>query len=231
MKTILVLEDEMSIRSFITVNLERNGYRVIEAETGEQALELFSENKDQIDIALLDVMLPGIDGFQVCKEMRAKNERIGIIMLTARVQEVDRVHGLMSGADDYINKPFIPSELIARIYSLLRRMNVSSDGENNKIDQESITLFSKEKRVKKDGKMIDLTPTEFMILKHLRERKGQAVSRNDLLDDVWGLDYPGDPKIVDVNMRRLRQKIEEDPSDPKWIETVWGYGYKWTGEL
>ncbi|NDI36067.1 response regulator transcription factor [Chengkuizengella sediminis] len=227
MRTVLVLEDEMSIRSFITLNLERNGYKVIEAETGEQALELFLEHK--IDIALLDVMLPGMDGFEVCQKMREMNERIGIIMLTARVQEVDRVHGLMSGADDYINKPFVPSELMARIYSLIRRMNVSSDEQYNN-NKELITLFPNEKRIKRGERMIDLTPTEFMILKLLREQNGQAVSRNDLLDEVWGLDYPGDPKIVDVNMRRLRQKIEDNPSEPKWIQTVWGYGYKWTGD-
>ncbi|MFS1516019.1 response regulator transcription factor [Bacillus sp. SCS-151] len=230
MYTILVIEDEESIRSFITINLKREGYHVLEADNGEEGLSIAREHPE-ISIILLDIMLPGMDGFEVCKHIRAQNESVGIIMLTAKVQEVDRVQGLITGADDYVNKPFSPKELLARIKSLIRRVNMltkkisQSNNVNNDLFME---LFPQKKQVKKGDQLIDLTPTEFALLKLLIENKEQPFNRNDLLDEVWGLDYPGDTKIVDVNIRRLRQKIEKDPSHPTLISTVWGYGYQWS---
>ncbi|OEH94319.1 response regulator transcription factor [Bacillus solimangrovi] len=225
MTSILVLEDEPGIRSFIVLNLKRNGYTVIEAETGEEALQQFNEHPE-IDIALLDVMLPGIDGFEVCKQIRSKTEQVGIIMLTARTQEVDRVHGLMSGADDYMNKPFSPAELNARIFSLMRRIKGSSP--KQAMRSSIFQLNPKTKQAKKHGELIDLTPTEFALLQLFLSRSEEPISRNELLDEVWGVEYVGDPKIVDVNVRRLRKKIEDDPSKPAFLETVWGLGYCWS---
>ncbi|MDX8366854.1 response regulator transcription factor [Cytobacillus sp. IB215665] len=230
MYTILVIEDEESIRSFITINLKREGYHVLEADNGEEGLSIAREHPE-ISIILLDIMLPGMDGFEVCKHIRAQNESVGIIMLTAKVQEVDRVQGLITGADDYVNKPFSPKELLARIKSLIRRVNMLTKkiSEHNNVSNDLfIELFPQKKQVKKGDQLIDLTPTEFALLKLLIENKEQPFNRNDLLDEVWGLDYPGDTKIVDVNIRRLRQKIEKDPSHPTLISTVWGYGYQWS---
>ncbi|WP_214483574.1 response regulator transcription factor [Bacillus sp. SM2101] len=230
MYTILVIEDEESIRSFITINLKREGYHVLEADNGEEGLSIAREHPE-ISIILLDIMLPGMDGFEVCKHIRAQNESVGIIMLTAKVQEVDRVQGLITGADDYVNKPFSPKELLARIKSLIRRVNMLTkkiSQPNNVNNDLFMELFPQKKQVKKGDQLIDLTPTEFALLKLLIENKEQPFNRNDLLDEVWGLDYPGDTKIVDVNIRRLRQKIEKDPSHPTLISTVWGYGYQWS---
>ncbi|MDX8362085.1 response regulator transcription factor [Cytobacillus sp. IB215316] len=230
MYTILVIEDEESIRSFITINLKREGYHVLEADNGEEGLSIAREHPE-ISIILLDIMLPGMDGFEVCKHIRAQNESVGIIMLTAKVQEVDRVQGLITGADDYVNKPFSPKELLARIKSLIRRVNMLTkkiSQPNNVNNNLFMELFPQKKQVKKGDQLIDLTPTEFALLKLLIENKEQPFNRNDLLDEVWGLDYPGDTKIVDVNIRRLRQKIEKDPSHPTLISTVWGYGYQWS---
>ncbi|GGE73448.1 response regulator transcription factor [Priestia taiwanensis] len=224
MNNILIVEDEDSIRGFIKINLKRHGFHILEAPSGEEALSILHQQK--VDVILLDVMLPGIDGFEVCRKIREQNETIGIIMLTARTQEVERVHGLALGADDYMNKPFSPTELIARIQSLLRRISV-----HGKVPiatkQTEFPLNPKTKQITMNGKITDLTPTEFALIQLLMRNKNQPLSRNDLLDEVWGLDYPGDTKIVDVNIRRIRQKIEENPSNPKWIITVWGYGYQW----
>jgi DNA-binding response OmpR family regulator len=172
-------------------------------------------------------MLPGMNGFEACKEIRNWNPSIGIIMLTAKVQEMDKVHGLMNGADDYIPKPFSPNELIARIEALLRRMNVHRVKEDS---QSPITLNEQKRLLFVQGKKIDLSPIEYELLSIIFKANGEAISRNDLLDEVWGLQYAGDPKIVDVNIRRIRQKIEKDPSLPHYILTVWGYGYRWNDE-
>ncbi|NDI36688.1 response regulator transcription factor [Chengkuizengella sediminis] len=231
MSKILIVEDENSIRRFIHINLKRHGFHVLETDNGEEALEIVNRELD-IDIVILDVMLPGIDGFEVCDKIREFNEHIGIIMLTAKVQETDHINGLLSGADDYINKPFSPKALIARIQSLLRRLNVSSrqiNTEEQNINSPLIELFPKTNKIKKSGELIDLTQTEFQLLKILMENK-EPISRNDLLDEIWGLDYVGDAKIVDVNIRRLRKKIEDDPSKPTIVKTIWGYGYQWTGD-
>ena len=226
-KKVLVLEDESSIRSFIVINLSRAGYDVIEAETGEEALELLQENSD-VRVALLDIMLPGIDGFEVCRRIRATNTRIGIIMLTARSQEMDKVTGLMTGADDYVTKPFSPAELTARVDALFRRagggMVVEQAGE---IYQEPFLLNTRNRTLEKNGQRVKLTQVEYSIMKMFMENPGKALSREEILDLVWGRDYFGELKTVDVNIRRLRLKIEDNAQNPTYITTVWGYGYKW----
>jgi DNA-binding response OmpR family regulator len=234
MSKVLVLEDEASIRSFILVNLKRHGFHVLETDSGEEALRIMKEHRD-IELALLDVMLPGIDGFEVCRRIRESNERMGIIFLTAKVQEQDKVMALSIGADDYIGKPFSPAELMARVHSLLRRVKLlHGTAEPGSADTALLAgpfrLQLPELQLMKDGQPIDLTPTEGAIVRFLMTNRGQALSRDKLLDEVWGAGYIGDPKIVDVNIRRLRQKIETDPSKPTYIETVWGLGYRWKEE-
>ena len=228
MKKVLVLEDEASIRGFIVINLRRAGYDVIEAESGEQAMELLKENPDA-RVALLDTMLPGIDGFEVCRRIRATNSRIGIIMLTARSQEMDKVTGLMTGADDYVTKPFSPAELTARVDALVRR----SGGEDplpqatGELSQPPFLLNTRNRTLEKNGQRIKLTQVEYSIMRVFMENPGKALSREEILDMVWGRDYFGELKIVDVNIRRLRLKIEDNVQNPAYITTVWGYGYKW----
>lgn len=224
MSTILVLEDEMPIRSFIVLNLKRAGFYVLEASTGEEALQILCDRT--VDVALLDVMLPGIDGFQVCKTIREENKKMGIIMLTARVQDGDVVQGLGIGADDYITKPFSPVELTARIQSLLRRIEVHKE-KTNTITSGPFSLNIIEERLYRDGQLVDLTPTEYMILQYLMNQSSKPVSRDEILNMIWGTNYVGETKVVDVNMRRLRQKIECNPSEPEFILTVWGKGYVW----
>lgn len=225
---ILVLEDEASIRTFVKINLERSGFEVIEAETGEEALEKFEEDKS-IGIAVLDVMLPGIDGLEVCKELRKQSENLGIIMLTARSQELDKVMALDLGADDYLTKPFSPMELIARVNALLRRVEKKEASiEVLKSGYFSIDLNSR--KFYKQSEEIELTPTEFALMKMFLKNPNRALSRDDLLDEIWGENYVGDVKIVDVNIRRLRKKVEDDSSNPIFIETIWGSGYRWRKE-
>jgi len=220
-----VLEDESSIRSFIVINLRRAGYEVVEAETGEEALEKLEHHRDT-RVALLDVMLPGIDGFEVCRRIRASNSHIGIIMLTARAQEMDKVTGLMTGADDYVTKPFSPAELTARVDALMRRSG-GNDSVEGEIRQEPFLLNTRNRTLEKNGQRIKLTQVEYAIIKMFMENPGKALSREEILDMVWGRDYFGELKIVDVNIRRLRLKIEDNPTNPTYITTVWGYGYKW----
>lgn len=226
MKKVLVLEDESSIRSFIVINLRRAGYEVIEAESGEEALEKLKVNSDT-RVALLDVMLPGIDGFEVCRRIRATNSRIGIIMLTARSQEMDKVTGLMTGADDYVTKPFSPAELTARVDALMRRSGGGNEDNDAQISQPPFLLNTRNRTLEKDGHRIKLTQVEYAIVKMFMENPGKALSREEILDLVWGRDYFGELKIVDVNIRRLRLKIEDNATNPVYITTVWGYGYKW----
>ncbi len=226
-RKVLVLEDESSIRSFIVINLTRAGYEVIEAETGEEALEKLQEHTD-IRVALLDIMLPGIDGFEVCRRIRATNTRIGIIMLTARSQEMDKVTGLMTGADDYVTKPFSPAELTARVDALFRRAGGGGAAEQaGEIYQEPFLLNTRNRTLEKNGQRVKLTQVEYSIMKMFMENPGKALSREEILDVVWGRDYFGELKIVDVNIRRLRLKIENNAQNPTYINTVWGYGYKW----
>ena len=224
MKKVMVLEDESSIRSFIVINLRRAGYEVIEAETGEEALEKLQQNHD-IRVALLDIMLPGIDGFEVCRRIRATNAQIGIIMLTARSQEMDKVTGLMTGADDYVTKPFSPAELTARVDALMR--GGASEESSGEISQPPFLLNTRNRTLEKNGQRIKLTQVEYSIMRMFMENPGKALSREEILDMVWGRNYFGELKIVDVNIRRLRLKIEDNATNPVYITTVWGYGYKW----
>lgn len=229
MKKVLVLEDETNIRSFVVINLKRAGYETIEAGTGEEALEQLRRNPD-VSVALLDIMLPDMDGFEVCRRIRAGgNNRIGIIMLTARTQEMDKVTGLMTGADDYVTKPFSPAELTARIDALCRRTGGSSDPtpDAGEISQPPFLLNTRNRTLEKNGQRVKLTQVEYSIVKLFMDNAGKALSREEILDAVWGKDYFGEVKIVDVNIRRLRIKIEDDPQNPTYITTVWGYGYKW----
>ena len=225
MKKILVLEDEANIRSFVVINLNRAGYETIEAGTGEEALEQLRLNPD-VRVALLDIMLPDMDGFEVCRRIRAGNSKIGIIMLTARTQEMDKVTGFMTGADDYVTKPFSPAELTARIDALYRRIggDMMDDGE---IQQPPFVLNTRKRTLEKNGQRVKLTQVEYAIIKMFMENPGKALSREEILDAVWGRDYFGELKIVDVNIRRLRIKIEDNPTKPTYVNTVWGYGYKW----
>ena len=225
-KKILVLEDENAIRSFVVINLRRSGYDPLEAATGEEALKLLEENED-ICVALLDVMLPDIDGFEVCRRIRASGSRMGIIMLTALSQEMDKVTGLMTGADDYVTKPFSPAELIARVDALYRRVRGVTDGDEDDIVSGPFVLSPRNRTLDKDGERVRLTQTEFTIIKLFMENPGRALSREEILENVWGPEYKGDLKIVDVNIRRLRLKIEESTAMPQFITTIWGYGYKW----
>ena len=225
MKKILVLEDEANIRSFVVINLNRAGYETIEAGTGAEALEQLRLNPD-VRVALLDIMLPDMDGFEVCRRIRAGNSKIGIIMLTARTQEMDKVTGFMTGADDYVTKPFSPAELTARIDALYRRIggDMMDDGE---IQQPPFVLNTRKRTLEKNGQRIKLTQVEYAIMKMFMENPGKALSREEILKFVWGENYLGELKIVDVNIRRLRVKIEDEPTSPAFITTIWGYGYKW----
>ena len=226
MKKVLVLEDEASIRSFVVINLKRSGYEPIEAATGAQALEQIRQHPD-IKVALLDIMLPDIDGFEVCRRIRATDSNMGIIMLTARTQEMDKVTGLMTGADDYVTKPFSPSELTARIDALYRRVGGDSAVEAVEIRQGPFKLNVRNRTLEKNGQRIKLTQVEYSIMKLFMDNPGKAMSREDILNAVWGRDYFGELKIVDVNIRRLRIKIEDDSTNPTYITTILGYGYKW----
>ena len=228
MKKVLVLEDESSIRSFIVINLVRAGYEVVEAETGEEALEKLKENPD-VRVTLLDIMLPGIDGYEVCRAMRAEGYQAGVIMLTARTQEADKVNGLMNGADDYVTKPFSVVELAARVDALYRRVSGSPFAEEDVIKSGPFKLNLRAREVLKNGRKIELTQIEYGLLKAFMENIGKALSRDELLEMVWGHHYVGELKIVDVNIRRLRIKIEDDPAEPHHIVTVRGYGYMWEG--
>ena len=227
MKKVLIMEDELNIRSFVVINLKRAGYDVIEAGNGEEALERLLNNPD-IGVAILDIMVPGdMDGFEVCRRIRAGSKHIGIIMLTARTQEMDKITGLMTGADDYVTKPFSPAELTARIDALYRRIGGDSNADPELLHQGPFQMNTRNHTLEKSGARIRLTQVEYSILKLFMTNPGRALSREDILSAVWGREYEGDLKIVDVNIRRLRIKIEDDTANPTYITTVWGYGYKW----
>ena len=226
MKKVLVLEDEAAIRSFLVINLKRSGYEPLEAGTGEEAFRQLKQNPD-VKVALLDIMLPDTDGFEVCRKIRASGSKMGIIMLTARTQEMDKVTGLMTGADDYVTKPLASiAELTARVDALYRRTGgeTMDDGE---IQQPPFVLNTRKRTLEKNGQRVKLTQVEYAIIKMFMENPGKALSREEILKFVWGENYLGELKIVDVNIRRLRVKIEDDPTNPIYITTIWGYGYKW----
>ncbi|NFK79617.1 response regulator transcription factor [Clostridium botulinum] len=225
MDKILIVEDESSIRGFVKVNLKMNNFDVIEAETGEEGIEKARKHKPEV--VVLDIMLPGVDGLEVCKTLREEFPNMGIIMLTAKSQDTDKVSGLEYGADDYIIKPFNPLELTLRIKAILRRVNAVKESDDNIITGGPFKIDLYSKKIYKNEEEIDITPTEYLLMKIFIENPGKAFNRDELLDLVWGYDFMGDSKIVDVNIRRLRSKIEETPSEPKFIKTVWGTGYRW----
>ncbi|MEE1161215.1 MAG: response regulator transcription factor [Acutalibacteraceae bacterium] len=231
MKRIMIVEDEAAIREFEAINLKRVGYSVVEAGSGEEALEIFDNDLDGIDIALLDISMPGMDGFTLCKELRQRSATLGIIMLTARTQEMDKISGLMIGADDYITKPFSPTELLARVDSLYRRVEMqapkSAPAPNDEIVLGEFTLNLRRRTLLKNGQNIELTQVEFQMIEYFFNNPDVALDRTDILSKVWGTNYFGEEKIVDVNVRRLRMKVEDDPSQPQRLITVWGMGYKW----
>jgi len=232
LKTILVAEDEQAIREFIVINLKRAGYKTLEASDGDEALKIYDKESGNIDVAVLDIMMPGQnDGLAVCKELRHRSGSIGIILLTAKTQEMDKVGGLMMGADDYVTKPFSPSELVARIDAVYRRVALERERSKKNFNEElhsgSFVLNLRNRTLLKNGQPIELTQVEFQIMEYFFSNPGTAMNRTDILRHVWGDSYYGEEKIVDVNIRRLRMKVEDEPSNPKHIITVWGLGYKW----
>ena len=229
MKRILVCEDEDSIREVVVINLKRAGYDVIDVNCGEDALRTFEAEHGNFDIVLLDIMMPGIDGFTVCKKIREKSSTIGIIMLTAKTQEMDKVSGLMIGADDYLTKPFSLAELTARVDSIYRRVCMSfiKNEQPPVIESGPFALDLKSRTVTKNGAPIELTQVEYQIMEYLMSNKNAVLDRESILNHIWGESYYGDDKIVDVNIRRIRMKIEELPSSPKYIQTKRGFGYIW----
>ena len=225
-------EDEQAIREFVVINLRRAGYDTLEAGTGEEALEIYERENGSIDVALLDIMMPGqLDGLAVCRQLREKSGSIGIILLTARTQEMDKVSGLMMGADDYVTKPFSPSELVARVDAVYRRVALEQMRNENNFREEirsgEFVLNLRNRSLMKAGKPIELTQVEFQLMEYFFCNPTTALDRGDILKHVWGDAYYGEEKIVDVNIRRLRMKVEDEPSNPKHIITVWGLGYKW----
>ena len=233
MKRILVAEDERSIREFIVINLKRSGFDVTEAENGEEALKAYDACGGDFDIALLDIMMPVLDGLEVCKELRQRSSTLGIIILTAKTQEMDKVTGLLVGADDYVTKPFSLSELMARIDSVYRRVSVNREiaGHAPQAAEEitlgEFTLNLRSRSLTKNGCHIELTQVEFQIIEFFFQHPNVALERLEILNTVWGDQYYGDEKVVDVNIRRLRMKVEDDPSSPRHLTTIWGVGYKW----
>lgn len=233
MKRILIAEDEKSIREFIVINLERNGYDVIQAENGNQAIRAYIDYDGDIDIALLDIMMPEVDGLEVCKYLREQSSTIGIVILTAKTQEMDKVTGLLVGADDYVTKPFSPSELMARVDAIYRRVMINKNAQAGpEKEREEITLGDfvlnrRSRSLTRCGKNIELTQVEFQLMEYFFRNPDVALERSDILKYVWGNLYYGDDKVVDVNIRRLRMKVEEEPSKPRHLTTIWGLGYKW----
>ncbi len=228
MQQILVCEDEAAIRSFVVLNLRRAGYAVLEADSGEAALQLYAAQPTAA-VALLDVMLPGIDGFEVCRRLRAADPTIGIVMLTARSQEPEKIEGLHCGADDYVTKPFGIGELLARIEALCRRVQIlrEKNGDGDRMQRGIFTLDFRAHTLSKNGKPVELTQMEYQIVAYLFSHAGEPQTREAILRCAWGEGFVGDDKVVDVNIRRLRVKLEEDPSEPRHLLTVWGKGYQW----
>ena len=231
MRKILVVEDEDAIREVVALNLRLAGYEVTEAASAEQALAVFSPPAG-FDVAVLDIMLPGMNGFSLCETIRRDSASIGIIMLSAKTLETDKIKGLSIGADDYMTKPCSVSELLARVEALVRRVgrqgaSSAAPEPDGRMVSGVFVLDQKSRVLYKNGTPIDLTQVEFQIMELFFANPGVALVREKILEGVWGENYFGDVKIVDVNIRRLRMKIEDEPSAPKHILTVWGYGYRW----
>lgn len=228
MYKVLLVEDEVAIRKFTKINIEKAGFEVYEAGTGEEGVEMCLEIEP--DVVILDVMLPGMNGFEVCSILRHEMPDLGIIMLTAKTQDVDRILGLENGSDDYMVKPFNPQELILRIKSLLRRIDLKSDSKDNNMKKLEFGPFSLDlysKKFTKNGEIIDLTPTELVLIKIFLENNDRAFTREELMELTWGESSKADTKIIDVNIRRIRAKIEDNPANPNYLHTVWGIGYRW----
>ena len=232
MVRVLVVEDEANIRDMIALNLRHAGMEVVEAESAEAALPLLAQ-KPGCDAAILDVMLPGMNGFSLCETIRRTDQQIGIIILSAKGQEQDKIRGLSIGADDYMTKPFSVSELLARVEALCRRVTRNKEEDSNgntplgTLTSGEFVLDENRRVLLKAGQPIELTQVEFQIMELFFHNPGIALVREKILKGVWGENYFGDVKIVDVNIRRLRMKVEDEPSHPTHIMTVWGYGYRW----
>lgn len=224
MNRVLVVEDENSIRRFIEIGLKREGFDVHTVSNGHDAMEYFGTWFP--DLVVLDIMLPDIDGFQVCSSIREKYPDVFVIILTARSGDMDKIMGLELGADDYMVKPFNPLELAARIRAVLRRSRPELHDGGNKTRCGMLVLDIDAQKIYKNGAEVMMTPREFELMKVFMENIGKALSRDELLNLAWGQDFIGDYKTVDVHVRRLREKIEDDPSNPAYIQTVWGLGYR-----
>lgn len=229
---ILLVEDEAPIRMFTRINLENEGYTILEAENGEQGIEI--ARAQHPDIVILDLMLPGISGYEVCETLRTEMPHIGIIMLTAKSQEIDRILGLEKGTDDYMVKPFNPHELVLRVRSLIRRLRLDQEVEESpqsampQMVKDGPFVLDQYARVfYKNGEEIDLTPTELAMVRMFIANPGKALSREEILHQIWDEGTHAETKIVDVNVRRIRSKIEDNPAKPAYLETVWGVGYRW----
>ncbi len=225
MKKILVLEDEANIRSFVVINLNRAGYETIEAGSGEEALEQLRLNPD-VGVALLDIMLPDMDGFEVCRRIRAGNSKIGIIMLTARTQEMDKVTGFMTGADDYVTKPYSYRELLARLKAVLRRSRAVSLEPEQVLVAGRVRMDVERHEVRVDDEPVSMPLREFELLELFLRHPGRVLTRRQIIERLWGPDYEGDTKTLDVHVKRLRGRVEMDASKPVLITTVRGLGYR-----
>jgi two-component system response regulator RegX3 len=227
--SILVVEDDRNLAETLIYNLRSEGYRASIARTGLEAIAM--ARTQQPDLLLLDLMLPEMDGFDVCRAVRASSP-VPIIMITARDEEVDRVLGLELGADDYVIKPFSLRELLARIRATLRRVELSSgdSGREEALETGGLRVEPRSRTVVRDGMALHLLPREFDLLLHLMRNRGLVLSRDQILEKVWGTDYLGDARTVDVHVRRLRMKIERNPNEPRYVRTVYGVGYTFRGE-
>lgn len=222
-ETILIVEDELPIRKLISFNLSRSNFNVIELGEGKPVLSLVKEKNPHL--VILDIMLPDTDGFEVCSTLREHFPHLPIIILSARGQDMDKITGLELGADDYIVKPFNPLELVARVRTVLRRTTRNESTHEKKDTMGPFMLDLKTQKVYKSGIPLKLTAREFQLMKLFFQRINQPITRNELLDEIWGENYYGDPKTVDVHIRRLREKLEDTPSTPDYLKTIWGFGY------
>ena len=227
---ILIAEDEQDLNRILAERLKSEHYSVDSCYNGQDALDYL--DSAEYDALILDIMMPEVDGLTVCKELRKRSSDLGIIMLSAKTQEMDKVTGLLVGADDYVTKPFSPSELMARVDAVYRRVEMTrgfrkADASLDVITLDEFELNLRNRTLSKAGKLIELTQVEFQIIEYFFKNPNAALSRTNILKQVWGENYYGDEKIVDVNIRRLRMKVEDNPSSPTRLVTIWGLGYKW----
>ncbi len=221
---ILIVDDEEAIVKLVAFNLEKEGFETLAAYDGREALDLI--RKERLDLVVLDVMLPEMDGLSLCRRLRQDGIDVPVLMLTAKDGEIDKVLGLEIGADDYLTKPFSPRELVARVRAILRRTKESKDEQAERIGLGSLEIYPLRYEVRRDGKELDLTSREFELLLLFCKNEGIVMSREQILEKVWGYDFYGDARVVDVHIRHLREKIEIDPGNPLYIKTVRGVGYK-----